>query len=333
MLFAGEDKGNTMRFLTMVLAIVVQFSLCAPSWSADTVRLAVLKYGTVNWELDVIKHHGLDKQAGINLDILKLASSQATKVAILSGSTDIIVTDWMWVSRQRTTGADYVFSPYSTAVGAVMVPQNSKYKKLSDLEGKKIGIAGGPLDKSWLFLRAVASNRDGFDLKAKTEQVYGAPPLLAEKAKQGELDAVLNFWHYCARLEAKGFRRLIDIQEAAGELGAKGNISSIGYIFPEKWAKENDKAIKAFLSASRKAKQILATSDEEWERIRPLTKAADDKTLIALRDRYRAGIPNRSAAAEEADAKTLFKVLEKLGGKKLVGSGKELAPGTFWNAQ
>jgi len=33
--------------------------------SADSIRLAVQKTGTVSWELDVIRAHQLDKQAGI----------------------------------------------------------------------------------------------------------------------------------------------------------------------------------------------------------------------------------------------------------------------------
>jgi NitT/TauT family transport system substrate-binding protein len=43
------------------------------------------------------------------------------------------------------------------------------------LAGGKIGIAGGPLDKSWLILRAWAQQMHGMDLAAGTEQVY-APP-------------------------------------------------------------------------------------------------------------------------------------------------------------
>lgn len=315
----------------ILLAAVLLAQLTGTASAQDTVRVAVLKFGTVNWELDVVKHHGLDKKAGINLEVVPLASSQATKVALQSGAADVMVTDWMWVSRQRSAGADFSFIPYSTSVGAIMVPANSPAKSLKDLAGKKIGIAGGPLDKSWLFMIAVAAEKEGFALDKETEQVYGAPPLLAEKAAEGEIDAVLNFWHYCARLEAKGFRRLYGVQQATEELGAKGAVSTIGYVFPENWAAKNKAAIQGFVAAVREAKAILEKSDEEWERIRSLTKAKDDKTLLVLRDRYREGIPHRSAADEEDDAKTLFKVLEKLGGKKLVGDGTELASGTFWN--
>ena len=105
-----------------------------------------------------------------------------------------------------------------------MVPPNSPIKTLTDLKGKKLGVAGGPLDKSWLLIVAYALRTANLDLRTDTTQVFGAPPLLAEKAKQGEIDAVLNFWPYAARLEAAGFKQLIGIEDVVSELGAKGEV-------------------------------------------------------------------------------------------------------------
>ncbi len=80
---------------------------------------------------------------------------------------------------------------------------------------------------------------------------------------------------------------------------------------------------------------MLATSNAEWDRLKPLMGEHDpsftEATFEALRRRYREGIPERSSGADEADAKVLYQFLRELGGKKLVGSGTELAPGTFWH--
>ena len=78
-----------------------------------------------------------------------------------------------------------------------------------------------------------------------------------------------------------------------------------------------------------KAKEILATSDADWETIAPLTGAPDQATLHAYRDRYREGIPHRPIADEEADARVLYRVLAEIGGRDLVGPSPELEPGTF----
>ena len=59
-------------------------------------------------------------------------------------------------------------------------------------------------------------------------------------------------------------------------------------------------------------------------------KVKDQATFEALRDHYRAGIPQRWGEAERADAATLFALLAARGGKKLVGAATEVPEGTFW---
>src|SRR5690606_38979653 len=109
----------------------------------------------------------------------------------------------------------------------------------------------------------------------------------------------LNFWHFCARLEANGFRRLEGADDAARALGASGPVSALGYVFHDKWANANVDAVEGFIRASAQAKELLATSDAEWQRLAPIMRA-QGKELETLRDRYREGIPQRPAAQEEA---------------------------------
>ncbi|NGO50342.1 ABC transporter substrate-binding protein [Allomesorhizobium camelthorni] len=311
------------------LGTVAMLSAAGVARAATKVRIGVLKFGTVSWELDTLKHHKFDAANGIDLEIVHFAGEDATNVAMLAGEIDIIVSDWLWVSRQRSDGADLTLTPYSTAVGAIMVRQESPVRTIADLKQKKIGVAGGPLDKSWLLIQALASRDHGFDLAANNNIVYGAPPLLSEKALQGELDAVLNFWHFCARLEANGFRRLVGAGDAARALGASGAVSALGYVFHEKWADENPDAAKGFVKASTEAKNLLARSDAEWLRLAPIVRA-EGVELEKLRDGYREGISARPVAEEEADAGKLYRVLAEIGGEKLVGRAPEMAPGTFW---
>ena len=319
----------------MLVCALASLALAQPANAANKVTIGVLKFGTVSWALDTIRANGLDKAEGVELDIVPLASTQATTVGLQAGSVDIIATDWLWVSRERSGGANFTFSPFTTALGSIMVPPNSPIKTLSDLKGKRLGVAGGPLDKSWLLLVAYALRTANLDLRKDTTQEYGAPPLLAERAKQGALDAVLNFWPYAARLEAEGFTQLIGVEDVVSELGAKGEVAMVGYVFSEGWAKQNSEAIQGFLRAAAKADELLATSNEEWERLKPIMSendpSFDDKTFDALRRRYREGIPERSTAENESDAKILYQFLRELGGEKLVGPGTELAPGTFWH--
>ena len=317
-----------LSFALLALAILLVAAVDRPA-AAGTLKIGVLKFGTVNWELDVIKSHGLDTAEGVELEILALANKQATSIAFQAGEADMIVTDWIWVSRLRAEGEAYTFVPYSKMVGALMVPGDSPIESLDDLKGKRVGIAGGPVDKSWLLIRGLAE-RSGLDLDAQVDKIFGAPPLLNQQILTGELDAVVNFWHFNARLEAAGFRRLVEVDKIAAEFGVESEVPLIGYVFDEALAASQRDDILGFVRASRKAKEILRTSDAEWERLRPLMKAKNDATFQALRDNFRLGIPNHWGDRERADAGRIFRVLAKLGGNKLVGRSTALQDGTFW---
>ena len=316
---------------TLLAAAIFAAAPIASQCGAETIRVAVQKTGTFAWELAVIRAHGLDKQADLSIQPVELATPEAGKIALRAGNADIMVSDWLWVSRERGLGAKLTFYPYSSALGAVMVPDSSPIRTLADLKGRKLAVAGGPIDKSWLLLQA-SLKQDGIDLKSEASIVYGAPPLLAAKALGGEMDAVLNYWNFSAALEAKGFRRLAGIEDILPKLGAKGRIAMVGYVFDEGWASANEDAVARFIAMTRKAKEILSTSDAEWEKIAPLTGAADAASLRVYRNRYREGIPHRLIADEEADARVLYRVLASIGGRELVGPAQELDPGTFYHA-
>ena len=322
---------RSMRWLAgpLLVGLFVQFAGVA---AAGTIKLGVLKFGTVNWELDVIKTNGFDKAEGLDLEVVDLANTGATTVALQAGAVDVIVTDWLWVTRQRAAGARFTFVPFSTSVGALMLPPNSTVASLADLKGKKLGISGGPVDKNWLVIRALARQRHGIELDSAAETVFGAPPLLNEEILSGRLDAVINSWNFIAELEAKGYKKLVGVEEAQKELGIQSQVPLLGYVFDEDWAATHKDDLLALVRASRKAKDLLVRSDAEWERLRPLMKTPDDATFAALRAGFRKGIPVHWGAAERADADRLFAVMAKLGGEELIGKSAELQPGTFWPA-
>jgi len=269
-------------------------------------RLGVQQFGTVSWELDVIKHHGLDQQRGFELEVQPFAQAEAADVGLMGDAVDGIVEDWLWVARQRGEGVPMTFIPYSSSIGALMIRPDRGIASLADLKGKKLGIAGGPLDKSWLILQGLAQQSYGIDLKNEAVPVYGAPPLPTEKLKTGELDAVLNYWHFCARLEAAGFPQLVGVNEAQEALGVPASAPQLGYIFKQPFADAHADLLRAFAKASRDAKQIMATSPEEWQRLKPLTRVEDDATLEALRRRFVAGIVPHWGEAERKEAAELY---------------------------
>jgi NitT/TauT family transport system substrate-binding protein len=301
----------------------------APTLAADTLRIGLQTTGTFAWQLDVIRRHGLAERAGLDLRVSEFASPDAGKLALNSGSVDIAVVDWLWVARARALGAKLLFYPYSSAVGAIMVKSDSPLNKLEDIKGHVLGVAGGPLDKSWLIVQAAAL-RQGIDLKRTATLQYGAPPLMAEKLQQGEAEASLNFWNFCANLEAKGYRRIFEVRDAEAALGLKEPVAMIGYVFSEQFAAAHKGEIDRFIAIAREADDIMLRSDQEWDALRPLMKAEGDRTFKAYRDRTREGMPRRTVASEAADASALFKTLAKIGGSDLVGPSQELDHGLYY---
>ena len=320
------------QLLALCAAVLVSLPVATAATAADRIRIAAQKTGTLAWELDVIRSRGLDRKADLDLQVVELASPEAGKIALRSGSADLIVSDWLWVARERALGDKLVFYPYSSQIGAIMVPADSGVAGLADLKGKKIAVAGGPLDKSWLLLQADA-RRDGVDLKTQASIVFGAPPLLSQKALQREQDATLTFWNFCAELEGKGLKRGIDMEETLKRLGASGPVAMLGYVFDASWAVKNKSAVGRFLAIAAEAKDVLATSQEEWQRLSARIGVTDAAALDIYRKRYSEGIPRRPIADEERDAIGLYRVLAEAGGSELVGPAREMDKGTFYDPE
>ncbi len=321
-----------MKWLLSLLTIFLL--ICGPARADDlpTIRAAVLKIGTVNWELATITENGLDAKHGFRLDVQPYADNGATRVAVEGGEADMAVADWIWVARQRAAGKDYVFIPYSRAVGGLVVPSESKAKTLADLKGGKIGIAGGPLDKSWLILRAYAQQQHGFDLKSDTEQVFGAPPLIFKSALGSEFAGAINFWHFLAKMKASGMRQLISVEEAGKALGLDTNTPLLGYYVKESFLAENPGLAQAFYDASREAKDMLAASDAAWEAIRPRMNAKTDAQFAQLKADWLAGTPARGPVDPDS-ANRMLTLMNDLGGAELVGKATTLPAGLFADVQ
>ena len=259
------DKTVQMKFKFILLSCLLLLSSNGFATEKTIIRIAVLAFGTVNWELTTLKNQRLLDDANFKLDIRPVANPQAGKIALQSGAVDMIVSDWIWVSRLRSTGSDFTFYPYSTTSGALIIPEKSAIKSLADLQGKKLGIAGGELDKNWLLLQILAQQQNQLDLNASVEKVYGAPPLLNQQIQHQRVDAIINYWHYAARLEAKGYKQLMTGKDILLGLGIKEQVPTLGYVFNQHWGLQNKSIVNGFLKATQQAKDLLCQSDKALE--------------------------------------------------------------------
>lgn len=292
------------------------------------IRAATLEVGTVNWEIETIVANKLDEKNGFKLEVQSYADNAATRIAVEGGEADTAVADWIWVARQRAEGMDYVVIPFSRAVGGLVVPDDSAAQTLADLAGTKIGIAGGPLDKSWLILRAYATQEYGIDIAAETEQVFGAPPLIFESALGKEFGGAINFWHFLAKMKSAGMRELVSVDTASQALGLDPNTPLLGYYLKESFLAEHPGLAQALFNASRDAKDLLSTSDAAWDVVRPMMNAKSDAEFAQLKADWIAGVPPR-APVDAAAAGKMLAVMATLGGEELVGKATTLPEGLF----
>ena len=324
---ATQPSAWCVRWLALALFVALAAGH-AVARADTTLRIGVLKFGTVSWVMDVIGHHELDETYGIDVDQLELASNQATLVALQAGRVDCVVADWLWVSRQRAAGADWTFFPFSTALGALVAAPGAPIHRLADLRNRRLGVAGSPIDKSWIILQALAQEQH-VDLAHDAQLSFGAPPLLNQELLAGRLDAVLTYWNFAAALQSGGLPLILSVSDALRQLGFKKPIPLVGFVVSDRWARQHPQALANFVRATQQADSILASSDAEWNWLAPRTGARDPAELKALRAAFRAGIPAHWGKDERREAAALYAVFAKVGGQPLVGSGATLQPGTF----
>jgi NitT/TauT family transport system substrate-binding protein len=320
-----------MKYYFHIFLLIALTAYLTSVIKANSIKIAVLKYGSVNWEYNVIKHHKLDKKNNIQIQKVEVTNKDASAVAFLSKSVDIFVTDWIWASKQRNKGNLVSFLPYSSSAGGLMIKKDEQISSFLDLKNKKIGVAGGSLDKSWLFLRAYAIKKYEKDPLTFFKTSFAAPPLINGLLRNNQLDAGYNYWNYTARLEALGYKEFLSLKDILPHLGIEGELPLIGYVFREDFVQKNEITLNGFIKASNEAREILKTSNDEWLRISKMTGAKNQLMLKKIRDSFRKGIPSDNHQLMRKNIQNAYEILSQIGGENLVGSFSSLAPGTYWN--
>lgn len=274
--------------------------------SLPVLSVSVLQFGTAHWELDHILHRQLDLNNGYQLELKPVANLPASRLAVTGGSVNGAVADLLWAQSRFQADTPYLYVPFSSQIGDIVVPENSTIGSVADLEGKRIGVAGGLDSKGWILLKEVAQ-RQGIDLGQSAELQFGAPPLLSQALKRGQVDVIVTYWHFAARLRGEGgWRSAFSMADLLLELDLDRNLPVLGYVFPAEWASDHRSLVDAFATSLQQAKAELADSESPWQRLRPLMGNPEDGVAKALREGFVAGTPEPQTHQRIADLQRLM---------------------------
>jgi len=284
----------------------------------EKLRVGVLAYGTVNWGLEILKQNGLDKKNGYELELVKLASKNAQLISLQANEVDIIVNDWIWVNKQKANKKEFLFYPYSKALGTIMVNKNSNIKRLKDLENKELGIAGGAYDKTWLLFRAYYKKTYGKELHKELKTVFASPPILHKMMIDNSLNASINFWHFNEKLPKNSFKALIEIKDILKEFGVDKDISFVGWVFSKELAIKKANLVKAFIKSTNESKDLLHNNDKEWDKIRTLMRVKDNDIFESLKSGYKKGLIKEFKKKSVDDLEKIYEILSQEAGANYI---------------
>ncbi|WP_417567356.1 ABC transporter substrate-binding protein [Marinobacter sp.] len=253
--------------------------------------ISVLQFGTAHWELDHILHRGLDREHGYRLKLKLVANLPASRLAVTSGSVNGAVADLLWAQSRFQAGTPYLYVPFSSQVGDIVVAEDSGIGSVADLAGKRIGVAGGPDSKGWILLQKVAA-RKGINLADSAEVQFAAPPLLSQALKRGQVDVIVTYWHFAARLRGEGgWRSAFGMSDLLTAMDLDHSLPMLGYVFSADWADNHGPLMRRFAASLRQAKVDLVNEESHWRRLRPLMGSPEAAVFQALRQGFVAGIP------------------------------------------
>ncbi len=304
----------------LVTTLILAFASVSVASELPTIKVGVLSYGTVNWEIDTIKHHKLDQELGVNVESVKLTTKNAAAIALQGGAVDVVLTDLFWVIKQK---GKFQMSPtHKLSGGIYSTPLN---QSISDI--RELGVAGGANDKNLLVLKAYLDSKNSDDLPSLK---FGAPPLLNEMMLQKQLDGIINFWHYNARLEAAGLVNLLPTASMLSGIGIEQDVPLLGWVFHKDFANEHSQKLNAFLQASREAKKILVESKNEWERLRPKMKANSQQEYESLVSHYPTTLVNSKMTDLKTSAEQIYDVVKNVENQTLFEKNSEFPSQIFY---
>jgi NitT/TauT family transport system substrate-binding protein len=286
------------------------------------VNAAMQAVGTFSWIVHGMDTFGFDLLNGIDVVGTTYASKAAVEIALRGGEADVIVDDFLGPVLLRSNGVPVTaIFPYATAIGGLVVGNDSGIASLEDLRGKTIA-AGSLDDKSLIILRALTISEYGFDVQDASEIVAASPPLMSQLVGSGEADAGLPLWHWVARMEAGGVAtELMTIAEMQEMLGLPSNLPNLVIAARDELDADLKTKFIAALIETVEYMKALPNDDPFWQSILDLQlySLPNQAQFPAVIDRWRLGTVTTFTDEQVAGLTSMVEQLVALAGAEVVG--------------
>jgi NitT/TauT family transport system substrate-binding protein len=270
-----ESRMNLRSVFPTLIALLLSVAGTASAGAADKVKVVALQ-GTQLFVVKAMQSRGIAAKHGIEMDVMEVASPQASYTAMQTGEPNIGFTGWVVIASLREKGFKLtnVYSVVSFT-NDVMVKEGSPIKTLADLKGKRVGLFGGPNSATTWLYRMMVQKFHGYDPMKDSKIHFGAPPLLMGMLDRGDLDALLALDPFISRmLESGQYRSIADLGKIWREKTGQ-NPLLVTVTVNEDWAKANRDVTRRFILAFREALTYLKTTPEAWT---PLAREMGLKT-------------------------------------------------------
>lgn len=247
--------------------------------------------GAQDFVVYVMESRGFLRERNLEPEKVEMLSPVNLHLMIAEKEVDIGFGGFTTMAIARAQGKNVIavhgiFSP----VNLVLVPHDSPLESLSDLEGKKLGIFGGPSSTTFTFLRVIARRWFGLDLVESVEVVSAPGPALARLLDRGDVDAALFGTTESLKFSAEDrYRVLVDLSSEYRERHGRAP-AHVTVTTNEDFAAARGELITDFLDAYREAVAYVHANPEIWAEYGARIDMVGEREIEVLRDKMTANL-------------------------------------------
>ena len=254
---------------TALLWIVAMLlSAAVPAAAQERVSLAVGGKSAVYYlPLSVAERLGYFKDAGLDVEIIDVASGGRALQSIVGGSAEIGIGNFDHAIQMQAKGQPVVallqYGRFPGFVLAMMAGKADRYKSPADLKGLKIGVTSP--GSATHFMAAYMLVRSGLKADDASFIGTGATSTAVAAARRAEIDAIVSSDPMMTMMESENLVKIVaDARTPEGTRAIYGGPYPGGVIYATPaYIEKNPKTVQAVVNAFVRSLQWIAAHPAE----------------------------------------------------------------------